>query len=77
MLEYRRQCGTFHSDPKEYQLKIRKAARDGQSWSATNELSDGRIIEVANQPIKGGGWIATHDDITERKQAQARIAGNQ
>jgi diguanylate cyclase (GGDEF)-like protein len=26
-----------------------------------------------NRPLPGGGWVATHEDITERKQAQARI----
>jgi methyl-accepting chemotaxis protein len=35
-----------------------------------DELSDGRLIRVIRQPMKGGGWVATHEDITERLQLQ-------
>ena len=31
-----------------------------------NRLNDGRIISVANTAIAGGGWVAIHEDITER-----------
>ena len=39
----------------------------------TVELSDGRIIDVVNQPIKGGGWVAMHEDITERRKAEREL----
>ena len=38
------------------------------------ETSDGRTIQVVNQPMLGGGWVGTHEDVTERKQAEAKIA---
>jgi PAS domain-containing protein len=31
---------------------------------------DGRVIALVNQPMEGGGWVATHEDITERRQAE-------
>jgi methyl-accepting chemotaxis protein len=31
-----------------------------------DKLSDGRQIKVARDPMPGGGWVATHEDITER-----------
>jgi diguanylate cyclase (GGDEF)-like protein len=37
------------------------------------ELSDGRIIEVVNHPIEDGGWVATHEDITDRARAEQRV----
>ncbi|MBI3703058.1 MAG: diguanylate cyclase [Rhizobiales bacterium] len=74
MLEHRRQRGTFANDPTEYDIKIRTAARNGEKMSVTVELQDGRVIEVVNQPMAGGGWVATHEEITERKRAEAKIA---
>ena len=28
---------------------------------------------MVNQPIEGGGWVATHEDITERKRAEREL----
>ncbi|MDO8534691.1 MAG: PAS-domain containing protein [Xanthobacteraceae bacterium] len=36
------------------------------SSSRIDELADGRLICVTRQPMVGGGWVATHQDITER-----------
>jgi len=36
------------------------------------ETTDGRAIEIANQPLKGGGWVATQEDITERRRIEPR-----
>jgi len=39
------------------------------------ELSDGRKIAVNNEPRPRGGWVSTHEDITERLQVtQERTA---
>jgi diguanylate cyclase (GGDEF)-like protein len=39
-----------------------------------HELSDGRSIAVARRPMSGGGWVTTHEDITEHRRREARIA---
>ena len=31
-------------------------------------------IQIVNQPLADGGWVATHEDITERKRSDERIA---
>ena len=36
-----------------------------RAWVA--ELRDGRTIQVHHQPMADGGWVATHEDITEFK----------
>jgi diguanylate cyclase (GGDEF)-like protein len=38
------------------------------------ELNDGRTIAIDNQPMPGGGWVSTHEDVTERRQAEMKIA---
>ncbi|MEZ0212383.1 MAG: putative bifunctional diguanylate cyclase/phosphodiesterase [Xanthobacteraceae bacterium] len=38
------------------------------------ELGDGRTLAVSYQPMGSEGWVATYEDITERRRAEARIA---
>jgi diguanylate cyclase (GGDEF)-like protein len=38
-----------------------------------DEFADGRFMLVTRQPMAGGGWLATHEDITERRRAEAEI----
>jgi diguanylate cyclase (GGDEF)-like protein/PAS domain S-box-containing protein len=47
---------------------------DGKLGTRIFELPNGRSIVVIRRPMRGGGWVATHEDITERRQAEARIA---
>lgn len=39
----------------------------------TVELQDGRVLLVLHHPMADGGWVSTHQDITEQQQAEARI----
>jgi diguanylate cyclase (GGDEF)-like protein len=34
----------------------------------------GRAVAVAHQPMAAGGWVATYEDITERRRVDARIS---
>ena len=40
----------------------------------TRELKDGRVIAASRQPIEGGGWVATYEDVTERRKHEERLA---
>ena len=42
--------------------------------SRIDELADGRLIRVTREPMEGGGWVATHEDVTEQKQSETQIA---
>jgi diguanylate cyclase (GGDEF)-like protein len=42
--------------------------------SRTDELTDGRLVCVTRQPMAGGGWVATHNDVTEQRRSEAKIA---
>ena len=37
------------------------------------ELADARVIAVSRQPLKGGGWVALHEDVTERHRQEQEI----
>jgi diguanylate cyclase (GGDEF)-like protein/PAS domain S-box-containing protein len=45
------------------------AAKEELIWTA--ELRDGRTVQMRRQPISSGGWIGTHEDITELKADRA------
>ena len=36
-------------------------------------LRNGKVFAIHHEPMPDGGWVATHEDISERKQATAQI----
>ena len=40
----------------------------------TNRLPDGRVIVATIQPRADGGWVVTHQDVTERETLNAQLA---
>jgi diguanylate cyclase (GGDEF)-like protein len=44
-----------------------------QPSSAVVALKNGRFVSIFYQPMPGGGWVATNEDVTERQQAEASI----
>ncbi len=38
------------------------------------ELVDGRFVRVVGKPIHGGGWVSTHEDVTEQRRVEAQMA---
>ncbi|HEX4554539.1 MAG TPA: PAS-domain containing protein, partial [Xanthobacteraceae bacterium] len=45
----------------------------GKPVLAFATTSDGRTISITNQPMADGGFVATHEDITERQRAQREL----
>jgi diguanylate cyclase (GGDEF)-like protein len=45
----------------------------GQSRSSYRALVDGRTLFVLRRPLTGGGWVATFEDVTERRRAEERM----
>ena len=74
LLHQRIGAGTFTGDPEEYIATLLKRVVGGKTSYDTCKLADGRVFSIVNKPMAGGGWIATHEDITERQRAEERIA---
>ena len=47
---------------------------EGASSSRTDQLRDGRFICVTRQPLEGGGWVATHTDVTQEVKTDRALA---
>ena len=74
LLRYRQSIGTYDGDPEDYANDLLTAVKRGDSLNLMVELPNGRTVAISNRPMQDGGWVATHEDITERRQAEKRIA---
>src|SRR4029453_1188020 len=63
--------GAFAGDEDEYCARILQNIRLRNSMIV--ETRDGRSIQIVNEPLADGGWVATHEDITERRLAEEQI----
>ena len=71
LLNHRVAAGAFFADdPQQYIGELVTAAQQGTSISKITTLHDGRIISIINQPVAGGGWVATHEDISDKVKAE-------
>ena len=77
LLEYRIRNGSFAPNIADYRRDLLDAMAQGQPRSAEVESADGRITLVINRPMADGGWVATHEDITERRSAERERASMQ
>jgi methyl-accepting chemotaxis protein len=74
LLLHRIRMGNFSGDPDQYIADLLATIAKGKTASGVRE-HDGRFIGLANRPMPDGGWVATHEDVTERRQAElARTA---
>ena len=75
IVQHRAAVGSFGTDDVEqYVGDLLTVIGRGTTFARTSHLRDGRIIHIVSQPIEGGGWVTTHEDVTEAKRAEERIA---
>jgi diguanylate cyclase (GGDEF)-like protein/PAS domain S-box-containing protein len=65
--------GQWEGDPTEFVGSLIAEARAGNTATRT-VIQSGRSIRIVDQPMRGGGWVATFEDITEWTQAQEQIS---
>ncbi len=71
IIAHRKATGSFAGDEDEYCARILQNV--GLRNSMIVETRDGRSVQVVNEPLADGGWVATHEDITERRLAEEQI----
>ncbi|MEI7804088.1 MAG: PAS-domain containing protein [Hyphomicrobiales bacterium] len=70
VLQRRIAKGTFARDPHQYRHELLTEVGSGRTTVHEVKSTGGSLILVMNHPMQGGGWIGTHEDITERRQAE-------
>jgi diguanylate cyclase (GGDEF)-like protein len=75
ILRYRAKVGNFLGrEPEQHRAGHLAAMALGKVTTLILEGADGREVLVTTSPMADGGWVATHEDITERRRIEARIA---
>ena len=77
LLEFRIANGTFSRDPDEYRRTLVSTMAQGKTTTAEVKSATGCVVAVINRPMADGGWVATHEDITERRDAERERAAMQ
>src|ERR1041385_413516 len=79
LIQHRKDTGLFSGDVDAYCQKIIDGIRagGGKKYAAYVPASDGRIVLAKNDPMPNGGWISTHEDVTEQRRAEEERAATQ
>jgi methyl-accepting chemotaxis protein len=70
LIQHRKDTGFFQGDVAQYCGGILENVAKGKPFAWTVEASDGRIVNVVNTPMAGGGWVATHEDVSEQRKLE-------
>jgi PAS domain S-box-containing protein len=70
LLASRAENGLFQGDIDKFMAAILERVAKGKPSVTEVALPDGRLIRISEQPMDGGGWVATHEDFTEQRRAE-------
>ena len=73
-LHARASAGVLGGESEDIAETVLATVARGKPSAWLSELPDGRTISVRIHPIADGGWVATNEDVTDRRQAERRIA---
>jgi diguanylate cyclase (GGDEF)-like protein len=75
ILERRVKQGIYGGeDPRRYVEDRLAVVRTSKASTKIQELTDGRVVAIAHRPMANGGWVATHEDITQLQKVEERLA---
>jgi diguanylate cyclase (GGDEF)-like protein/PAS domain S-box-containing protein len=69
LIEHRRDVGLFEGDIDQYVASILAVVAKGKAETRLRVTPDGRTIKITDNPMPEGGWVVTHEDISERLRA--------
>jgi diguanylate cyclase (GGDEF)-like protein len=73
LIAHRGATGSFKGDVDAHCSAILRKVALGEMTHTLLETADGRSIQIANRPLADGGWVSTHEDITERRRSDEQI----
>ncbi|MBR0707717.1 bifunctional diguanylate cyclase/phosphodiesterase [Bradyrhizobium liaoningense] len=67
---HRRERGAFGGDVEAFCADVMRIVAEGTVSTRIHELPNGRAFQVINTPLAQGGWVATIEEITERRNLE-------
>ena len=67
---HRKETGSFKGDVDEFYSTVLKNVAQGKVTHRILDSGDGRAVQTVNRPLPQGGWVATMEDITERRNLE-------
>jgi diguanylate cyclase (GGDEF)-like protein len=74
LISHRKETGSFDGDVEEFCSSVIRNMALGKVTHQITKVADGRAIQIVNQPLATGGWVATVEDVTERERTTEKIA---
>jgi PAS domain-containing protein len=75
ILTYRVASGSLRPPDREHFIQSRVGlVLAGEPSDSITELRDGRRVAVGHRPMADGGWVSTHEDVTESWRIQEQIS---
>src|ERR1700683_1452994 len=68
------EVGHSNHDAEQIRSEIVAARAEGRSASCAIETADRREFSLISTPMADGGFVITHEDVTERQRSEATIA---
>src|ERR1700676_3444200 len=74
IVDMRFEAGSFPAMSRDEYLHWRsKVAISAVPTDSIVELRNGRTFKIRHRPMPDGGWVATHEDITEQRRSEVKI----
>ncbi len=74
IVDLRFEAGSFPEMTAEEYLRWRtNIAVSDEPTDSIVELRNGKTFKIRHRPMADGGWVATHEDITEQRQSEVKI----
>jgi PAS domain-containing protein len=68
LLVLRKKTGSLLEDVDNVFNRITESLKEQKALSVIKPTRNGGFVRIASEPLEGGGWVATHEDVTERQQ---------
>jgi diguanylate cyclase (GGDEF)-like protein len=74
IVDLRFEAGSFPAMSRDEYLRWRtNVAVSAEAKDSIVELRNGKTFKIRHRPMPDSGWVATHEDITEQRQAEVKI----